>query len=178
VGTLGPRYRGAIDRPVIAITGPRKGAIGPRGLVALAVRFYGGIPLQLRPGDSPRQGGYDGVVITGGHDVDPVLYASEPEVEPRHDKARDIFELEVITYSLDNRLPLLGICRGSTAAERQARWQSVSGAAFTTSSDVEPLNCAAAEDPSECRINSQHNQAINRCGHHLGLLGRDLDGIV
>ncbi|WP_438952665.1 hypothetical protein [Porticoccus sp.] len=37
-------------RTVIAITGPRRGAIAPRMLVALAIRFYGGRPLQLRPG--------------------------------------------------------------------------------------------------------------------------------
>ena len=44
-----------------------------RNVVALAVRLYGGRPLQLRPGDE-QQHHYDGVVITGEHDVEPVLY--------------------------------------------------------------------------------------------------------
>jgi len=34
------------------------------------------------------------------------------------------------------------------------------------------LNC------HRCRISSLHNQAINRCGRHLGVSGRDLDGIA
>ena len=70
-------------RPVIAITGPQRGAIGPRFLVAMAIRFYGGRPLQLRPGDEQLDLEYHGVIVTGGHDVEPVLYAAEPEIEMR-----------------------------------------------------------------------------------------------
>ena len=82
--------------PVIAITGPRRGAVGPRTLAALAIRLYGGRPLQLRPGDEQRRHEYQGVVVTGGHDIEPVLYAAEPEVEPNYDTARDALETAVI----------------------------------------------------------------------------------
>ena len=102
--------------PLIAVTGPRRGAFGPRLLVSLALRLYGARPLQLRPGQEAALPQFDGVVVTGGHDVDPVLYAAEPEVEPRHDPARDAFESAVIDHALDAGVPLLGICRGAPAS--------------------------------------------------------------
>ena len=67
----------------------------------------------MRLGDSPCHNDCDGLVTSGEHVIDPVLYTSKPEVESLHDKARDIFELKIITYALDKRLPLLGICWGA-----------------------------------------------------------------
>ena len=55
-----------MKRPRIAITGPRRGAFGPRFLVARAIRYYGGVPVQLGPGDERRLPRYDGVVVTAG----------------------------------------------------------------------------------------------------------------
>src|SRR5690606_12596644 len=110
---LGRRGCRPLARPVIAITGPQRGAFGPRLLVALAVRLYGGQPLQLRPSDAGREHRFDGVVITGGHDVNPVLYAAAPEVEPRYDEARDALEVAIIDEALERHLPVLGICRGA-----------------------------------------------------------------
>ncbi|WVM90705.1 hypothetical protein UMZ34_12275 [Halopseudomonas pachastrellae] len=55
-----------MKRPRIAITGPRRGAFGPRFLVARAIRYYGGVPIQLGPGDERRLPRYDGVVVTAG----------------------------------------------------------------------------------------------------------------
>jgi putative glutamine amidotransferase len=57
----------------VAVTGPRRGAFGPRFLVACAVRWYGAIPLPVRPGDDLNSLEYDAVVVTGGHDIAPVL---------------------------------------------------------------------------------------------------------
>ena len=110
---MGDVDRHEMARPVIAITGPTRGAIGPRLLVALAVRLYGGRPLQLRPGEEIKEHQYEGVVVTGGHDIEPVLYAAEPEVEPNYDTERDALESAVIADALARGLPLLGICRGA-----------------------------------------------------------------
>ncbi len=99
-------------KPVIAITGPQRGAFGPRFLVAMVVRLYGGKPLQIRPKDTEYVN-YDGVVITGGHDIEPVLYAAKPEVEQNYDIDRDKLEMAVIEDALARKLPLLGICRGA-----------------------------------------------------------------
>ena len=55
----------------------------------------------------------DGLVIAGGADVDPALYAAEPHPdvqEARHD--RDALEVALARAAADADLPLLGICRG------------------------------------------------------------------
>jgi putative glutamine amidotransferase len=181
------------ERPVIAITGPARGALGPRLLVALAVRFYGGRPLQVRPGDSTKTLTYQGVVVTGGHDVEPVLYAAEPEVEPNYDRARDALETEVIQDALARRLPLLGICRGAqllNVCRGGSLFQDLHSHRYKTSHrwTVLPLKTLCVDDaatvvgrllgPGRRRINSLHNQAIDRLGEGLRVSGRDLDGIV
>ena len=80
-----------MSRPIIAITGPRRGAFGPRFMVSCAVRWYGARPLQVRPGDDIDAMQYDAVVVTGGHDIDPVLYAEEPEV--RHELRKKVLRI-------------------------------------------------------------------------------------
>lgn len=181
-----------MSRPLIAITGPERRAFGPRLLVSLAVRRYGGTPLQLRPSDQHRGFDYDGVVITGGHDVDPVLYAAEPEVEPNHDPARDAFESGVIDEALRRRVPLLGICRGAQLLNVRlggTLFQELVSRRSKTSSrwTVLPLKTLHIEPGSRLAkllgqgprmINSLHNQAIDRVGTGLRVSGRDLDGLV
>lgn len=184
-------------RPVIAITGPTRGAFGPRMLVALAVRWYGGRPLQLRPGDEDKSYKYDGVVVTGGHDIEPVLYAAEPEIEPNYDTARDALETAVIDDALTRRLPLLGICRGaqllnvrrggtlhqelrSQREKTSNRWTVLPLKTLCISDERETRNSrlAAVFGTEHSRINSLHNQGIDRVGEGLIVTGRDLDGIV
>lgn len=55
----------------------------------------------------------DGVLLTGGADVDPVLYA-DPERHPTTvvDRARDDYEIALTRAALDRGLPILAICRG------------------------------------------------------------------
>ncbi|AWI76574.1 peptidase C26 [Parazoarcus communis] len=179
-------------RPLIAITGPEKGAAGPRALVAGAVRWYGGKPVHIRPSDRSLQHHYDGVVITGGHDVNPALYAAEPEVEPLHDTERDALEMHVIELSLARRLPILGICRGAqllNVFRGGSLFQELRSRRRRTSNrwTVLPLKRLHVESGSMLarlvgdgtqRINSLHNQAIDRAGEGLRISGRDLDGIV
>lgn len=178
-------------RPVIAITGPQRGAFGPRLLVSLAVRLYGGQPLQLRPRDAGRQHRFDGVVITGGHDVNPVLYAAAPEVEPRYDEVRDALEVAIIDEALERRLPVLGICRGAQLLNVRlggTLFQQLKTRRRKTSHrwTVLPLKTlcirpgtllAQLMGEGTARINSLHNQAIDRCGRGLSISGTDLDDL-
>ncbi|WP_322859992.1 gamma-glutamyl-gamma-aminobutyrate hydrolase family protein [Mycobacterium europaeum] len=56
----------------------------------------------------------DGLVITGGYDLDPAAYGQQPHPatdEPR--AARDAWELALLRGALDRGLPVLGICRGA-----------------------------------------------------------------
>ena len=176
----------------VAVTGPRRGAFGPRFLVACAVRWYGAIPLQIRPGDDLTPLEYDAVVVTGGHDIDPVIYAAEPEVQPKYDPERDALETAVIDDALQRQLPLLGICRGAqllNARRGGNLFQELKSHRKMTSNrwTILPLKMLQVQADSRlrqwlgadrCRINSLHNQAIDRVGNGLIVSGRDLDGIV
>ena len=55
----------------------------------------------------------DGVLLTGGGDVDPALYGASPH--PTFDPAepgRDAYELALVRAALAARRPILAICRG------------------------------------------------------------------
>jgi len=56
----------------------------------------------------------DGLVLTGGKDVDPVVYGqpAHPETDSPG-AARDAWELTLLNGALQRGLPVLGICRGA-----------------------------------------------------------------
>ena len=82
-----------------------------------AVERAGGVPVlipPMPPGGIPRlMERLDGVLFTGGQDVDPALYgAARHERTDPPDVTRDRFELALARAVIDARLPFLGICRG------------------------------------------------------------------
>lgn len=58
----------------------------------------------------------NGIVLTGGHDINPRLYNQPdflPYCDPNDlDEKRDEFEWKMMQYIEENQMPLLGICRG------------------------------------------------------------------
>jgi putative glutamine amidotransferase len=57
--------------------------------------------------------GLDGLLLTGGGDVDPIQYGEAPH--PTYDAAepgRDAFEIGLVTAARQQHLPILAICRG------------------------------------------------------------------
>ncbi|MFC5551658.1 gamma-glutamyl-gamma-aminobutyrate hydrolase family protein [Massilia aerilata] len=55
----------------------------------------------------------DGLVLQGGADVSPMTYAEAPtRPEWNGDRARDVYELELLHEFVDAGKPVLGICRG------------------------------------------------------------------
>jgi putative glutamine amidotransferase len=83
-----------------------------------SVIAVGGVPLVLSPliGASYAAhalDGVDGLVLTGGEDVDPAWYNSDrsPLLDPPS-RERDLFELALFAAARQRELPILGICRG------------------------------------------------------------------
>lgn len=77
-----------------------------------AVLQAGGIPILLTPCDTFPDF-VDGILFSGGGDVDPLLFGEEPlsengEISP----LRDRWELSLCKEALGRQIPLLGICRG------------------------------------------------------------------
>jgi putative glutamine amidotransferase len=54
----------------------------------------------------------DGIVFTGGSDVDPSYYGEPPHDKTRWVADRDRAELLLLRAALERDLPLLGVCRG------------------------------------------------------------------
>jgi putative glutamine amidotransferase len=113
------------SRPLIGITTYGPEIKGEEGIVRFslptayvdAVRLAGGIPMLLPAGEPHLEellARLDGLVFSGGGDIDPTLHAGGA-----HDtvygvvRGRDDFELEIARRALATpELPLLGICRG------------------------------------------------------------------
>ena len=78
-----------------------------------SIRRAGGEPCVLQFSAPPSLKDLDGVLLSGGGDIDPAIYK-----EARHprtndpDAARDAFELELARLAIDRDLPMLGVCRG------------------------------------------------------------------
>ena len=55
----------------------------------------------------------DGLVLTGGEDVDPACYGQEPDPElGAVNRARDRMEMVVLERAMERGIPVLAICRG------------------------------------------------------------------
>jgi putative glutamine amidotransferase len=116
-------------KPVIGLTSYRQR--GQTGVwdteMAMLPAFYlegvtraGGIAVILPPqqvnSEDARNllAGLDGLVITGGRDVEAARYGHEShEKAEKPDRLRDLLEDELITAAIQMKLPFLGICRGA-----------------------------------------------------------------
>ncbi len=112
------------QRPVIAIAPthlPAQGDIRLAQNYADSVIAAGGAPLILPlTSDADVYGTLfpliDGVLLTGGDDVDPARYGAAPldglAAEHPVTPLRDAVEWRLIAHALEHGLPVLGICRG------------------------------------------------------------------
>ncbi len=139
----------------------------------------------------------DGLVLTGGDDVDARLYGQEPhpKAEPP-DPARDRSEIALARAARAARLPTLAICRGLQVLDVAFGGTLVQdiasqrpGALVHTRGDVrarrvhdvaiEPGTRLATLCPApRIPVNSLHHQAVDRLGDGLRLAARADDGIV
>ncbi|WP_043769370.1 gamma-glutamyl-gamma-aminobutyrate hydrolase family protein [Algiphilus aromaticivorans] len=179
-------------RPLIGITGGDSRLPWGWWFAAAAVRRAGGRPLRITPGRPlPGDTALEGLIVGGGDDIDPALYTGEDNGAPAADPARDRLELALLERALGDGLPVLGICRGA-----QLLNVSLGGSLYAdirprrrlTSNRRTPLARKTAAlransrlaricGTSPLRINSLHHQAMQRLGHGLRTVARDLDGI-
>jgi putative glutamine amidotransferase len=85
---------------------------------AEAVTSVGGVPVLLPPAAAPGAAEaavarLDGLVISGGADVDPGRYGAEPHPRTASWRPdRDVWELALLDAAAAVDLPVLGVCRG------------------------------------------------------------------
>nr|WP_246221150.1 gamma-glutamyl-gamma-aminobutyrate hydrolase family protein [Phytoactinopolyspora mesophila] len=81
-----------------------------------AVAAAGGVPVLLPPagaGAAEIVQSLDGLVISGGADIDPYLYGERPHPKTTGSRpVRDAWEVRLLNLALDRGLPVLGVCRG------------------------------------------------------------------
>jgi len=169
-----------------------------------SVETSGGRARILEINESPRQlvEQIDGLLLTGGGDVDPVLYREErhPSVEDA-EPGRDEFEIDLARRAMQRHLPVLAICRGSqvlNVATGGTLVQDIPSAVETTlpHSIVEPKNViahdvtvaagsrlesvlgSAVSAERTCRVNSRHHQSVDRLGESLVASATAPDGVI
>jgi len=167
-----------------------------------AVQQAGGVPVALPPqlsSASMRQlaGDLQGLLLTGGGDMDPALFGETPhatlyDVAP----SRDTLETSVLHVALDRGLPVLAVCRGLqvlNVALGGSLHQDVGTdpGTQTAHSQKEPRDqpthkvrltpgcrLAATLGADELEVNSMHHQAIKRLGRGLTAVAWAPDQIV
>ena len=110
--------------PVIGITTYRSYNRAGSPLIALneayirAVLMAGGTPVMIPLGVSENRllglfKWLDGILFSGGGDVHPSFYGSEPHpLADEVDRDRDRIELNLVNHAVETGKPFLGICRG------------------------------------------------------------------
>jgi putative glutamine amidotransferase len=112
-------------KPVIGITTYAQDAQWgvwhlPAALIPLmyveAIERAGGRPLLVPPAENAVEetlDALDGIVFSGGADVDPSIYGADPHPETDEPHARrDAGEMALLRAALERDLPTLAICRG------------------------------------------------------------------
>jgi putative glutamine amidotransferase len=138
--------------------------------------------------------GLDGLVITGGKDVDPTVYGQQPHPEtdePRRD--RDAWEFALLTRAIQRGLPVLGICRGAQVLNVALGGtlhqhlpdvvghsnHQLGNAVFGTSQvQTVPGTRLAALIGETSDAQCYHHQAIDKLGEGLIVSAQDSDGVI
>jgi putative glutamine amidotransferase len=124
----------------------------------------------------------DGLVLTGGGDIDPSIYGERPDPSVygvRRD--RDDFEIALYEAAIHRGLPILGICRGmqlinilrggNLLQQIDDHWQQIPADQPSHAIAIEPGSALAAAVNGECaEINSYHHQGIGKLGAELNVV--------
>jgi putative glutamine amidotransferase len=162
-------------RPLVGVTigndHRRAGHFSLREEYVRAVEAAGGLPVVLVPGRpedvAELVGRIQGLVLTGGADVDPTLYGeSAHETVTDVTLERDRFELALAREALRRDLPTLAICRG-----QQVLNVALGG---TLIQDIpSSVSGAADHDPERERWELAHEVRILRGSKLRQVLGED-----
>lgn len=183
---------------VIGLTDPMSSPAKSRNYPAWLIRWIPGAEIRIlsheHTSGDPCEG-LDGIVLSGGVDVNPALYGmpEAAEITEKPNMERDAFESTLIARAIDRNLPLLGICRGMQLTNvvlggtlvpdiERAGYASHSS---TKEGDrhheviVEPgTRLASIVGVARGEVNSSHHQVVDRPGEGLRIAARSADGLI
>ena len=167
------------------------------------VNQAGGIAVLLPPqpvdGDIAERvlDGLDGLIITGGRDLDPGAYGQQPHAATdeavAENRQRDALEFALLRGAVRRGIPVLGICRGAQVLNvalggtLHQHLPDVLGhthhqqgnAVFATSSiRTVPGTRVAALIGESSDAQCYHHQAIDQLGDGLMVSAQDSDGVI
>jgi putative glutamine amidotransferase len=170
-----------------------------------AVQQAGGIPILLPPQLEPSGRAelvkrLQGVLLTGGGDVDPARFGEAPHPTTADvSAARDGLEIELTRWAIETRTPLLAICRGlqvlnvalggslhqdipsepgSPLDHSQVALLGSRGTAVHQVKVQDGSRLAGILGALEVDVNSFHHQAIHRLGRGLKDVAWAPDSII
>lgn len=161
------------------------------------------IPLFSRDLDSLRAvyERVDGILLAGGVDMDPGTFGETPHPRlGRVDPDRDAVELELARWAIEERKPILGLCRGHqvlNVALGGTLWQDIESqlpdaikhdyfpnAGYARDYKAHPVAVVpgsrldAAFRRAAIEVNSMHHQAVKELAGSLQASGRAPDGLI
>jgi gamma-glutamyl-gamma-aminobutyrate hydrolase PuuD len=195
-----------VDLPVIGLSTyvetasfggrDRPAALLPQSYVSAIAGAYGCVVL-LPPsprGLVPLLSALDGLVLTGGPDLDPRLYGAAAHKETdRPRKERDAWELALCRGALEMNLPLLAICRGMQVLNvslggslyqhlpevvGHESHRTAPGSGTRNRVLLDPLSIVGSVLGKETEGLCRHHQAVDRLGDGLRAVGLADDGTV
>lgn len=184
------------DLPIIAVAWPKDDYL-------IALERAGAVPRIIAPGSHrlpEALDGCDGVLLTGGADVDPKYYGdAERHPTVSIEPGRDEYDLELARVAMSRQLPILAICRGVQLLNVSAGGTLHQDLPTHRPSDVnhrikEPVDVAVhsvtvaagsrlaamlgpAAD-SDVPVNSRHHQAIKDVAPGFVAVAQAPDGLV
>jgi gamma-glutamyl-gamma-aminobutyrate hydrolase PuuD len=192
-------------RPIVGITAYAEPSVRwgawelPAALIPLdyvrAVERAGGRPLLVPPSETGVEetlDALDGLLFSGGADLDPELYHQEPHPETNGIRAdRDRGELALLEAALARDLPVLAICRGSQVLNvahggdlvqhlpeevGHDRHRHTLGVFADHDVTIEPESGLGALIGGRAPVKSHHHQGLGRIGEGLRAVAWAEDG--
>jgi putative glutamine amidotransferase len=192
--------------PLIGVVGRRRKARDisgfDRGLVDFDADVYlanyhrdvlaaGGLPIPIPLDGDPRRyvPHLDGLLLTGGADIEPARYGDVPDGAGHYEPERDATELAIFDEALAADLPVLGICRGlqvvNVAAGGSLNQDVPSHSCSYDEPDVDAHRVSFEQHSrlsllygGSTQVNSLHHQTVDRLGEGLVVTGRADDDVV
>lgn len=126
---------------------------------------------------------YDGMILTGGSDIDPRLYGEKPHKEVYGvDYVRDTSEMYALAMAKERGIPVLGICRGSQimcafrGGKLTQHIEGHRGGNHPVDAMPEARTFKRAIGGRQMNVISLHHQCVRRPGKGMRIAARAQDG--
>ena len=177
----------------VIITGSAKGSRSAWIVSRALLRLYGVHAEFVHPYHWDRNIQMDGLLITGGIDVDPLTFSTKkhPSIE-KTDPLRDAMELFYLKQAQKKKIPIVGICRGMQMINLLMGGTLYPhilemDLAFEHPRSLLPTNTLTINPKSHLhkilktdtlKVNALHHQTVDNLGKELRVSAKDTNDLV